>query len=119
MKEQDGLAKDFVLARSLAPSEDRCGYCDHKFMVCRIHEGFIVSYSNGTDTNSVKKELVANGDISEDIVEVETKYGDIVVSKSAGVYTVSVGGVVKHPECTADDAIRVLGHYLNSFAYSE
>lgn len=63
-----------------------------------------------------------SSDQAKILVEVEDAKGmSIKVEKLAsGLYTVSrklVGAPdsaydVKHPRCTADDAIRVLGHYL-------
>ena len=38
--------------------------------------------------------------------------GDLRVLKHKGVYTVEVNRFPKHTDCTADDVIRALGHYI-------
>jgi len=55
----------------------------------------------------------------ETIVQVELSSGALVeVNRmSDGSYDVSNAGVVRHTPCSAEDAMRALGHYLHSEAY--
>lgn len=51
------------------------------------------------------------------IVDVDTSFGNVMVyisgnSGFVNYYDVVVDGKVKHPRCTAEDAMRALGHYL-------
>lgn len=32
-------------------------------------------------------------------------------------YEVIVDGVVKHPDCSVEDALRALGHYINGLSF--
>lgn len=48
----------------------------------------------------------------------ETDDSDIQVTKNyRGSYNVYSGGVIKHPDCTADDVIRALTNYLSSYKH--
>ena len=54
-----------------------------------------------------------------DILIVQTECGDTskdveVYRDAAGTYHVLSGGVVRHPGCSPEDAMRALGWYLNS-----
>lgn len=52
------------------------------------------------------------------ITQAETSFGDVEVIKIAHErYNVAVNGEVKHPACTAEDAMRALSHYLQSEGY--
>jgi hypothetical protein len=52
------------------------------------------------------------------IIEIETSDGGVQVNKrDNGTYDVIRGGVVRHPEGTAEDAMRALAFYLQSAEY--
>lgn len=43
--------------------------------------------------------------------------GSLQVIKEDDVYHVIVDGVTRHPDCSAEDVMRALGHYVNSLSY--
>lgn len=47
------------------------------------------------------------------VAEVETRHGDLIVTRMNGRYTISVGGVVRHPNLSADSAVGAMAHYLH------
>ena len=52
------------------------------------------------------------------IVEVETPNGDLIVYKTdEATYQVEMNGVIRHPNCTSEDTMRALAHYLQGFAH--
>lgn len=58
--------------------------------------------------------------ITTNITEAETSFGLVEVIRDEDLalrrtkYHVKVNGVTRHPDCTAEDALRVLSHYLQS-----
>lgn len=50
------------------------------------------------------------------LVDVESAVGRVRVEQSGLRYTVAVDGIVRHPDCNAEDVMRALGHYLASAA---
>lgn len=53
------------------------------------------------------------------IIDIETPYGRLEVVRTEGmVYQVKNDGHVRHPNCTAEDAMRALGGYLHSVSHS-
>jgi len=54
---------------------------------------------------------------SDLVIIAETTQGTTVVKKTNGLMNVLVNGVTKHPNCTSDDVIRALVHYLESMEY--
>lgn len=74
-------------------------------------------YDPSDYTNFIKVSLDIAVEVGEDATEVvaETLLGSKVVKNTdTGLYDVLQGGVVRHPNCLADDAIRASMHYLNS-----
>ena len=52
------------------------------------------------------------------ISEADTRFGRLAVEQTARGYTISVDGVVKHPDCSNDAVIRALCHYIHGAEYS-
>lgn len=51
------------------------------------------------------------------VVEIETATQVVSVQKEGEVYEVWSDGVLRHPGCDADGALRALGTYLHSALY--
>ncbi len=48
------------------------------------------------------------------VIDVDAPFGQVTVLRQGPQYEVQVDGVAKHPNCSAEDVIRALGHYLHS-----
>lgn len=54
----------------------------------------------------------------EILAEIETRKGDLIVTRTDGLYTITVGGVVRHPNVGVDGVIGALAHYIHGAEYS-
>lgn len=53
------------------------------------------------------------------IAEAATATGLLnVIKKDDGKYDISIDGIVRHPSCDPDSAIRALAHYVHSSTHA-
>jgi len=57
--------------------------------------------------------------VNDEIVDVDFGVHDSlqVLKAEDDKYHVVVAGVVRHPNCSAEDAMRALGHYIHELSY--
>lgn len=55
---------------------------------------------------------------TEIVASIETRFGDLEITKTGDRYSLSVGGVMRHPNGDAQAMIHALAHYLHGAEYT-